>query len=150
MTSKWRSTTCLLTCSVQMLALLLENDWLHLVTESLERSQKYSQDMNARVQSQKLLQIQIFQTCGGSPVTRPAKNVRKMSVLFLFRLNHLSGCQSKVGGGGGMAWMYGCIVWSWQKPNNPTSSGNTTCHCVRRATKGLASDRNAFCASQAA
>lgn len=90
-----------------MLALLLENDWLHLVTESLERSQKYSQDMNARVQSQKLLQIQIFQTCGGSPVTRPAKNVRKMSVLFLFRLNHLSGCQSKVGGGGG----YGLDVW---------------------------------------
>lgn len=68
----------------------------------------------------------------------------------LFRLNHLSsGCRSGEGVGG-TARMYGCIVWSWQKPNNPTSSGNTTCHCVRGATKGLASDRNAFCASQAA
>lgn len=34
--------------------------------------------------------------------------------------------------------------------NNPTSSGNTALHCVRGATKGLASDRNAFCACQAA
>lgn len=64
----------------------------------------------------------------------------------LFRLNHLSGCHVRRE----TARMYGCIVWSWQKPNNPTSSGNTTCHCVRGATKGLASDRNAFCACQAA
>lgn len=50
----------------------------------------------------------------------------------------------------GTARMYGCIVWSWREPNNPTSSGNTTCRCVRAATKGLAPDRNAFCACQAA
>lgn len=45
-------------------------------------------------------------------------------------------------GGEGKGHMYGCIVWSWQTPNNPTSSGKTRSHCVR-ATKGLTWGRNA-------
>lgn len=171
MTSTWRSTTCLLTCSVQML--VLENDWLHLplsLISSLGSSQKYSQDKitpdRARfplpVQSRELHQIQnfpffvFFQTREGSPpsppsMIHPGKNaVRRINAdpCSLFQVKPL--IRMPVWWGKGTAPMYGCIVWSWQKPNNPTSSGNTTCHCVRGATKGLASDRNAFCASQAA